>query len=306
MTRFNFPEDQPLAHGLVSRVLEQAQVKVEGFNFEVRKNLLDYDDVLNKQREIIYKDRQKIVLDREDALVSVMEKVRVAIENMVQVNLFAEGNADSKKMIVDEFATIIPFDDHSKGHLYKQMEQYQSAEKVTEFLTGVASQLLKNWEKEFGREQLSRVYKMISLSSIDNLWMEHLTAMEDLRTGIGLRGYGQRDPLIEYKNESFNMFERLVGSVDDEIAHRVFRINLAQMAPQIVAQDAAPVRANVTTNTPESEIGGDAAKEKKEKAKPKKIVTASDGSTKKLGRNDPCWCGSGKKWKKCHYPNLPA
>jgi preprotein translocase subunit SecA len=100
------------------------------------------------------------------------------------------------------------------------------------------------------------------------------------------------------------MFERLVGSIDDEIAHRAFRINIAQMQPAHVEEELAPVRKNVKTNTPVEEIGEDAAREKKEKEKPKKTIEASDGSKKKLGRNDPCWCGSGKKWKKCHYPNL--
>jgi preprotein translocase subunit SecA len=117
MTRFNFPEDQPLAHGLVSRVIEQAQVKVEGYNFEIRKNLLDYDDVLNQQREIIYKRRQEIVFDREDIIDSVLEKVETSIANLVAVHLFSETSENGKKDVVAEFATIIPFDDHSKGHL---------------------------------------------------------------------------------------------------------------------------------------------------------------------------------------------
>ncbi len=301
MTRFNFPEDQPLAHGLVSRVLEQAQVKVEGFNFEMRKNLLDYDDVLNKQREIIYKMRQAIVGNKEDIIDFVMQKVDTSITAIVQFNLFAEGVTDGRKAVIDEFANIIPFDEHSRGHLHQQIEQFKEADKVTEFLLGIPRQLIKTWEDQFGRDQLAQVYKMIALSTIDNLWMEHLTAMEDLRTGIGLRGYAQRDPLVEYKNESFGMFERLVGNVDDEISHRAFRVNLAEIVPQQVVT----VPQNAITNTPESEIGTEAAKAKEEK-KGKKKIESSDGSVKKLGRNDPCWCKSGKKWKKCHYPNLPA
>lgn len=295
MTRFNFPEDQPLAHGLVTKVIEQAQVKVEGFNFEIRKNLLDYDDVLNKQREIIYKMRQAIVGNSADIVEFVTGKVEAAISNLVGINLYSETGQDGRKLVVDEFANIIPFDEHSREHLYKQIEQLDTADKVTEFLTGITKQLAGGWEKQFGREQLSRVYKMISLSTIDNFWMDHLTAMEDLRTGIGLRGYGQRDPLIEYKNESFGMFERLVDSVDDEIARRAFRINLAEVAPQI------EVPKNVEINQPESEVSED----RKQKTENRKQKT-EDGSSgvKKLGRNDPCWCGSGKKWKKCHYPQL--
>ncbi len=297
MTRFNFPEDTPLAHGLVSRVIEQAQVKVEGYNFEIRKSLLDYDDVLNKQREIIYKIRQGIVQNREDIVDFVGEKISNAILSIVNFNLYVEGVEDGHKKVIDEFATIVPFDEASRDQLYKQAIQHKSSDELSEFLTGIASQITKKWEDEVTREHLGHVYKMIALSTIDNLWMDHLTAMEDLRTGIGLRGYGQRDPLVEYKNESFAMFERLVAAVDDEIAHRAFRINITQtVAPQM------EVRRNVLTNTPESEVGEKAAK----KASSKKIKTSDDGSTKKLGRNDPCWCGSGKKWKKCHYPATSA
>jgi len=320
MTKFNFPEDQPLAHGLVSRVIEQAQVKVEGFNFEIRKNLLDYDDVLNTQREIIYKRRQAIVRGDEDMVDSILEKLETSIANIVSFNLYSEVHADGKKAVIDEFATIIPFDEHARGHLYKQIEQENTQDKMIEFLTGIAKQLISNWDKQYGRETLSNVYKMISLSTIDNLWMAHLTSMEDLRTGIGLRGYGQRDPLIEYKNESFGMFERLVATVDDEIVRRVFRVNFEVVAPQKLA----PERTNVEENTPDSEVSeskkkkhvqthvhnadGTITQVKNGSSDAKKLGRQAELGSRpaKLGRNDPCPCGSGKKWKKCHYPNLPA
>ncbi|HVZ12383.1 MAG TPA: preprotein translocase subunit SecA [Patescibacteria group bacterium] len=308
MTRFNFPEDQPLAHGLVSRVIEQAQVKVEGYNFEIRKNLLDYDDVLNKQREIIYDNRRAIVANKEDIIDSTLSKVEASIASIVQMNLYSEMVEDGRKNMIEEFANIIPFDEHSRKHLYEQSEQFHSAEEVTDFLVGLAKQLVDTWEKQFSREHLAQVYKAISLSTIDNLWMDHLTAMEDLRTGIGLRGYGQRDPLIEYKNESFNMFERLVDSIDDEISHRAFRVNLAEIVPQV------EVRQNVSVNTPESEVGEEKKPSSLRGAKrqsnlsndsKEKSSEAGSGSARKLGRNDPCPCGSGKKWKKCHYPIIP-
>ncbi|HVT01297.1 MAG TPA: preprotein translocase subunit SecA [Patescibacteria group bacterium] len=296
MTRFNFPEDTPLAHGLVSRLIEQAQVKVEGFNFEIRKNLLDYDDVLNKQREIIYKERQKIVRNEEDMMSFVKGKVNEAITSIVAMNLFSEAS-DGYKTVVEEFANIIPFDEHSKGHLVEQVQQLNNQEKVIEFLTGLSAQLMENWEKQFGKEQIDHVFKLITLSTIDNLWMEHLTAMEDLRTGIGLRGYGQRDPLVEYKNEAFQTFERLMANIDDEIVHRAFKVNMGQVVPQ------PETPKNVSTNTPESEVGEKAAKKA---AKSTKKVKIDSGEVKKISRNDPCWCGSGKKWKKCHYPQLPS
>ncbi len=328
MTRFNFPEDQPLAHGLVSRVIEQAQVKVEGFNFEARKHLLDYDDVLNKQREIIYKMRQGVVRNEEDTVQTVLDKVENAIVNLVQFNLSSETQEDPRKTIVSEFSNIIPFDEHSQGHLHKQIQQYQTEDQMAEFLNGIVKKLAAKWEEQFGRDHLGHAYKIVSLSTVDNLWMDHLTSMEDLRTGIGLRGYGQRDPLIEYKNEAFTMFERLISQIDDGIAHRAFRINIGEIPPP-----AAHV--NIAENTPESEVGDQpkASLDKtrdKQNIKPKTDNNSSeqqmasspappaggqqpqpkaDGpmiQKKKLGRNDPCWCGSGKKWKKCHYPNLPS
>ncbi len=301
MTRFNFPEDTPLAHGLVSRVIEQAQVKVEGYNFEIRKNLLDYDDVLNQQREIIYEMRQRIVRGDEDIVDFVLQKVDTVTANLVAANLFSQGAADGHKTVIDEFSTIVPFDEASRENLYKQIQQLGSVEKTTEFLTGLTKQLINTWEKQYTREHIGHIYKVIALSTIDNLWMEHLTAMEDLRTGIGLRGYGQRDPLVEYKNEAFGMFERLVASVDDDIARRAFRVNFAEVVPHVHTPQ------NVQVNQPESEIGEKAAKSSAS-SKKIKVKNDTDGTTetKKLGRNDPCWCGSGKKWKKCHYPNLPA
>lgn len=316
MTRFNFPEDQPLAHGLVSRVIEQAQVKVEGLNFEIRKNLLDYDDVLNKQREIVYKIRQGIVKNQEDIVQFVMEKVVGAIDALVALNLYSEKAKDGRMAVVEEFVNIIPFDEHSREHLYKQIQQLKSQDEVSEFLTGLSRGLLKKWEDEFGRDQLIHVYKLISLSTIDNLWMDHLTAMEDLRTGIGLRGYGQRDPLVEYKNESFGMFERLVAQIDDGIAHRVFRVNIGEVPPPVI-------RENVQINQPEEEVGEKATSHQASTGSyganvsgtsndgSKKLSEAKSASGGKLGRNDPCWCGAtdanGKpyKYKKCGLINAP-
>ena len=228
-----------------------------------------------------------------------MEKVKVSISNLVAFNLFSEKREDGHKTVIDEFAAIIPFDENSRDHLYKQIQALSSQEKTTEFLTGLAGQLVESWKKEFGKEQIAHVYKLISLSTIDNFWMDHLTAMEDLRTGIGLRGYGQRDPLVEYKNESFQMFERLVNSVDDEIAHRAFKVNLSQVAPQM------HVHTNVSTNTPESEVSSDTKKTTGRPPSRKASADSLASATQKLGRNDPCPCGSGKKWKKCHYPNIP-
>lgn len=295
MTRFNFPEDTPLTHGLVTRVLEQAQIKVEGFNFEARKHTVDYDDVLNKQREIIYKKRRGIVEDKKSPSDFVLEIVEERILQIAAFELGNDLNEQPREKILNDFLNIIPFDESSQKELLKQLESKHSVNEIAEFLTGIIKEIQKKREEEYGKETINQILKVIILQSIDNLWMDHLTAIEDLRTGIGLRGYAQRDPIVEYKNEAYNMFERLIASIDDAIATRVFKINIQTTSHEHVH---TPVEeGKVITNTPESEVG-----EKKQKPKKENV---SDNGSKKLGRNDPCPCGSGKKWKKCHYPNIP-
>jgi preprotein translocase subunit SecA len=177
--------------------------------------------------------------------------------------------------IVKEFATIIPFDENS---------QKQIVGKTPEELKIIARDVYEQREKQMGEKITRYIEQQEMLRVIDNLWMEHLEAIDDLREGIGLRGYGQRDPLVEYKTEAFGMFEKLMASIDSDIVHRIYKIAVA--TPEQMTQ--------IQTNA--NQIEGQAATPVT--AKP---VVATDHS--KLGRNDPCWCGSGKKYKKCHYPN---
>ncbi|MBI3559054.1 preprotein translocase subunit SecA [Candidatus Gottesmanbacteria bacterium] len=244
MTFFNIPEDQPLEHGMVSRAIEQAQSKVEQFNFDSRKHLLDYDDVMNKQREIIYNMRKK-VLNSENLKQDILDKINKEIEMISSV----EG-----------FATIIPFDPASQEQMKKQPN--------LDFKK-IAHEVYEQREKQIGAKMARYIEQQEMLRVLDTLWMEHLEAIDDLREGIGLRGYGQRDPLVEYKTEAFNMFEKLMAAIDNEIVHRIYKIAVAM--PEVTNV------ANVTNVTGVTE--------------------------KRPGRNDPCWCNSGKKYKKCHYPN---
>lgn len=289
MTRFNFPEEVPLTHPLVTRVITQAQIKVEGFNFENRKHVLEYDDVLNKQREIIYKMRRKLLEEELDAEEYVTEKVHSEIARIVTANLEALPPEEAHKKILEDFVGVIPFDEHSQKHLHEEItKRDQDGVAIIEFMTKIATDLQAKRVEQFGNETMKTLSKLISLNIIDNLWMEHLTSIEDLRTGIGLRGYAQRDPLVEYKNEAFTMFEKLMNNIDDGVVSRFFRVNPVQIPePVEIPQD------KIITNQPESEVS--------EKKETKKIIASTD-ATKKLSRNDPCPCGSGKKWKKCHYP----
>ncbi len=302
MTRFNFPEDQPLTHGLVTRVLVQAQVKVEGFNFETRKRTLEYDDVLNKQREIIYGRRRKILEGERNPTDLIMDKVRASIERIVNFNLDIGEEAGGYAKIIEDFVTIIPFDEASQKQLLTQIEGKSNAE-VIDLLYSVTEKIQAQREKDFKKENVDQILKAVSLQTMDNLWMEHLTSIDDLRTGIGLRGFAQRDPIVEYKREAFKLFETLMTSIDDEIVHRAFRINI-----QVQHNHVPHVHDNeVVTNQPETEIGEKGVQRNREREQQAERKVQGNGAAKtKIGRNDPCWCGSGKKFKKCHYPQLPT
>ncbi|OGH05756.1 MAG: preprotein translocase subunit SecA [Candidatus Levybacteria bacterium RBG_16_35_11] len=297
MTRFNMPENIPLQNSLVSRAIEQAQTKVEGYNFDIRKHLVDYDDVLNKQREIIYKRRRDVLeADEKDAKLlrsEVKEMLQRSVSEIVAVGegVVLDGKS-SNEQIIENFSTIIPFDENSKKQLEKQLMQYVEINQKIDFLTKVAEDMYDQRNKELGDELMHQVEKFVVLSVIDNLWMDHLDAIENLRQGIGLRGYGQRDPLVEYKNEAFKMFEQLMSGIDDQIVHRIFKIQVQQQPPPQPPEQTK----HAMTNAPQGEVSSTATSSSQ-------TGNESISTKKKLGRNDPCWCQSGKKYKRCHYPN---
>ncbi len=321
MTRFNMPEDVPLTHPLVSKAIQNAQIKVEGHYFDSRKYVVEYDDVLNKQREIVYEQRRAVVkADKktDELKVQTLERIQNAIGSLVttasETASFEEAE-DVNATIIKEFVTIVPFDDHSQMHLVEQLRQYHTNEEKTEFLTKIASDVYKKREEMMGDEVARMMEKYVALQVIDNLWMDHLDAIDNLREGVRLRGYAQKDPLVEYKNEAYKMFEQLIWNIEDQIVHRIYKIQV-QSQEGHEGHDHGPIGpvsvdlSAAVANTPESEVSEDVIQKKAAKARSTKAKistpvagTATPASNKKLGRNDPCWCGSGKKYKKCHYPN---
>jgi len=151
-------------------------------------------------------------------------------------------------------------------------------------------------EKQMGKELMHEIEKFVTLSVVDNLWMDHLDAIDNLRQGIGLRGYGQRDPLVEYKNEAFTMFEKLLAGIDDEVAHRIYRVQVQSQSPEMHQHQHQHVAAN---NPNASSVPSSTGFQNTTTVN----TSSSVSDKKKLGRNDPCWCGSGKKYKKCHLPD---
>ncbi len=317
MTIFKMPENIPLEHMMVSRAIKQAQVKVEGFNFDMRKHVVEYDDVMNKQREIIYGRRRKILEMKADSLnlkEKILTNLQREVETIVSANLDEKGEIDNQKLVT-EFINLIPFDPNSQKRIKTQLEKLKTKGKIEEFLKGVVEKTYSSREKQLSSETVRRIERLVSLATIDKLWMDHLDANDDLREGIGLRGYAQRDPLVEYKKEAFDMFERLIGNIDYEVNHRIFRIQPAnQPMPTIVPEMAQ-------TNIDEQDGMGLQVKNafQKQAEQTSQTITSirqpadkpavknrNPQTGKKIGRNDPCWCGAKKadgspiKYKHCH------
>lgn len=289
MNFLNFPEDQPLSHPMVSKAIEQAQVKVEGFNFDIRKHLVDYDDVLNKQREIIYSLRRKILLEKDNFYETVFQIFKEEIINIFnQYDLSVDDEVLKKenlKMLKQELSMIVDV-----------TEKELTANSI-DLIENKIKKEFKKREEKYGKEVWKQVVKTVILSVIDKFWMDHLTAIENLREGINLRGYAQLNPLIEYKNESFSMFEKLIADINNDITRRLFKIEIVDQLTKIQKDQSSMIFQSASSIDPfhqSQKSNNDIKKQTNQKA---------INPHKKLGRNDPCWCGSGKKYKKCHWPN---
>ena len=316
MTIFKMPENIPLEHGMVSKAIAQAQGKVESFHFDSRKHVVEYDDVMNKQREIIYGRRRKILESAEGLKENIIGNIKHEVESLVSAYA-PEGfeKIEYEKMIL-EFATIIPFDRDSQARIRKEIEKLNDRLKIINRLEEIVDRTYQLREGQLSADIMRTAERFITLSTIDRLWMDHLDAIDDLREGIGLRGYGQLDPLVEYKKEAFDMFERLLGNIDYEVNRQIFRVQPfarpAAVVPTNIVEGRQDVAADLMrqpTQEPQT-LGQTPEETPSEKPQPDSIMTKRGSvrfrpvvSGKKApGRNDPCPCGSGKKYKKCHYP----
>jgi preprotein translocase subunit SecA len=267
-------EDTPIENKLVNRAIESAQVKVEGYHFDIRKHLVDYDDVINKHRELIYGERKKI-LSGADLKSNILSMVKEEIQGLVAAHTADEhGTGRDIEGLVGEASTIFPLPPALNAGALPQLKPEQIEDKLIEW----AEALYEQREAEFGADNMRILERLVMLRTIDTLWVEHLTAMEHMRHGIGLQAAGQRDPLVAYKREGHNLFQNLLSTIQHDVARTIFRVGIKKReAPQEVA---AP--------TPVQAGGGGGSKKKRLKV-----------GGKKVGRNDPCPCGSGKKYKHC-------
>ncbi|RLL46650.1 preprotein translocase subunit SecA [Oceanobacillus piezotolerans] len=279
MDRLGMDDSQPIESKMVSRAVESAQKRVEGNNFDARKTVLAYDDVLREQREIIYKQRFEII----DA----GENIREVIENMIKSSLervVATHTQDNDEANWNLQAIV----DHTKGNLLDEDSisvtdlKDKEADELIDFIFGKVQAKYDEKSQELTPEQFQEFQKVIVLRVVDTKWMDHIDQMDQLRQGIHLRAYGQNDPLREYQLEGFNMFEEMVANIEDEVAKYIMK---AQIRDNLQRQE-------VVKNT--QAVSGD--QEKKKARKP--FVKQVD-----VGRNDPCPCGSGKKYKNCHGKN---
>jgi preprotein translocase subunit SecA len=304
MNTLGLPEDQPIQNRIISRTIENAQSKIEGFNFDIRKHVLDYDDVMNRQREVVYKKRKEI-LGSENVKNEMLSYICEEMEKLVSFHATGEENVWNVEEIFDGVKKIFPVEKSVKVKLeeIRQDDAKNSAEKIaamTEHLIGLAKEAYNKKEQEIGEENTRSIEKMIILQTIDTMWMNHLDEIDYLRGGIGLRGYGQRDPLIEYKREAYLMFSHLMDNIHSTIVTTIFKVSIA--VPQ---KEKTLDQENLTFSGAEEVQQFGAAKnvenEKVTDGETREVPKQSPIVNKeKIGRNDPCPCGSGKKYKKCH------
>ncbi len=275
MGKLGMDEDVPIENKMVSRAIENAQKKVETHNFEIRKHLLEYDDVMNKQRMEIYAFRREI-LEAESLRERVEEMVGEVVDGLLLTHCPEDRHAEYWDM--DELSNAVY---GIFGFKPVTISDIQGIEALREQLIREVMDYYRRKEEDAGPEVIRYLEKVVMLQVVDTQWKDHLLAMDHLKEGIGLRGYGQKDPLVEYKREAFDMFVDMTERIKTEILTRLFRI-------QVRTEDEAE-RISVRRKTPLilSRGGGDG-----ERPKPVK-------KTKKVGRNEPCPCGSGKKYKKC-------
>ncbi len=326
MERMGLEGEVALESRLVSRTIESAQTRVEGYNFDIRKRVVEYDDVINKQRETIYAERDK-VLRNEDLTETVRTFVDQELEALIDQHLAGEVIAEWDYDGLAKAVTQLGLEgDEVSGDA---LADIGPREDVLEHLRDVVDAALAEREQRYGSEVWAQIARLILLRSIDTLWVDHLTELDDMRRGIGLRGYAGIDPLNEFKREAFQLYEELRGFISRQVASTIFRVQVQQVPqqPQPAETGAAPVDATVNTESPSS-TGGNGRHTRppaETAALPPALAAAGrrgiqyqhgdvnalgpEGSTPapsaansgpKLGRNDPCWCGSGKKYKRCH------
>ena len=287
-------EVEPIEHPWVARSIASAQKKVEGMHFDARKHVVEYDDVMNKQRQIVYEERRKVLEGanaRENILGYVREVITKGVEQSCESRHPENWELDDLVKYLSAYLPIAP------GSQIPDEALQHGQEGLTEHLYAAAEEAYNRKIEEVGADLMPMVERDVMLRTIDWQWMEYLTQMEHFREGIGLRAYGQRDPLVEYKNEAFEMFNELRERIEMSIVSAIYRVQVQRNEP---APPAPPLVRQLTESGPGDVDGSNGAPRQRRAAPVGAAAAVPAGAAAKLGRNDPCWCGSGKKYKRCH------
>ena len=284
-------DDVPIENGMINKSIENAQVKVESYHFDLRKHLVEYDDVVNTHRDVIYSERNK-VLSGADLKANIQEMLGEQLSEIVHTTLGDGRPADwDVDGLLAEVGTILPPPEDLMD--YDRLTR-MGLESIEDILLTHAESLYGQMEEMVGREAMSEIERRLMLQAIDTNWVQHLTTMENLRQGIGLYAYGQRDPLVMYKKQGMEQFQNLQSKIQSDIAHMVFRLQLTFDQPTNGRARSVPPRGRAAARQPSRETAvsrvGNAGRR----------ADASASSGRKVGRNQPCPCGSGKKYKRCH------
>ncbi|MFQ3565757.1 MAG: preprotein translocase subunit SecA [Aggregatilineales bacterium] len=272
------PEDEPIESGVVTRAIGQAQTRVEGYNFDIRKRVLEYDDVVNKQREVIYRQRREL-LHREDLREDFLKLLEEQVGKIVDE--FTPNAADPESWDLEalhrQLFTLFPVPDR----ITPETMQGKSLDDLEDMIIEGLHEAYDRKTQELGPELMKRAERMVMLNAIDTHWRRHLTDLDVLREGIGLMAIAQRDPLVEYKRQAFHMWEDLQDQINLMAARNIFRVQASAAQPMVRRPINMQALRPGATQTSKPEPVRKSAKES-------------------IGRNDPCWCGSGKKYKNCH------
>ena len=332
MERLGLDEDMAIESRLVSKTIESAQTRVEGYNFDIRKRVVEYDDVINKQRETIYEERDK-VLRNEDLTDTVQDFVDQEIEALVDQHLSPglppeEWNMAGLVAAIEALGLANP--DINEDALW----DFNSRDAIATHLKDLAAEKLEQKDRE-NADEWSLIERLVLLRTIDSIWVEHLTEIDEMRQGIGLRGFAQEDPLNAFKKEAFVLYEEMSALIRHQVATTIFRVSIVRPpAPpagvertgeadaagagqadaggsaQTGAQPAVMAGGQATANDRGPAIGGRPIARALPQGRPSggSSGCAADGAVRpgyspagvRMGRNDACWCGSGMKYKKCH------
>ncbi len=288
MDRLGMEEDVPIEHGLVTKAIENAQKKVEAHNFDIRKHLLEYDDVMNQQRSVVYGYRRQILGQEglRDMVSGFMEDMAEEV-GFTYVDEKSHPDEWDKKAIKD--AVYKQFDVQLDD---KEFETIQTRDVLIDHISDEAKKAYGKKVESVGGEPFKHLEKIVMLHTLDTLWKDHLLAMDHLKEGIGLRGYAQKNPLNEYKKEGFDLFTDMIVRLKQEVCERLFKVQIAREEEVASLEPVKGPQRVVLSRGEENQGQGSRVKGQVEKPKPVHVE-------KKVGRNDPCPCGSGKKYKKC-------